>query len=628
MTKAVLLYLDGVEVGDGVEWSMTFEEILGGTGRAMLTLQDPGYTINPQTHADVKAVLASNGWVLYRGEVLLATMNLPPGLDLTRWNLDCADYNGQIPQRLVGAVDGTDVQDNGFGNYVFIDPNAATSATDRVTIQALFDTYFRIGADAAETVTYVGEYLAPGSFVPIFWSNSNLAKAVAELSALVAVNIQDWLDPDFFCHHVSIPAWVDLAGILDGTGPGLPLLFPTASTGLLPPAPREITDVVTDPSLQVGGRGLTFKMDGAIQPQQVYVKGATGYTYDMGTPPIGVPAVPVIDAGFLKRGTYTLTVNSTTNLYHLDSTGHVAATHTTSGAGGPWYVTSQFVPYGAHGGGSFWRLTSGPHAGLLISQHTNNLGYGSITVTTIPVPPGPPPGPVIGVGGTGWVGGPQDPAKRQAYVEAPSSTTASDRDAIGGQVLYRGATPTLRGSVVIGGDHRLADGTMYPTVDGWRAGQVVQITDARLPPALNGLRYIIQRVATKLYSGTDSREYTLDWGDGAVQRLTTAPDPKVPTPDPAVQMYVIVADHLPAPGAKQVVTAQLVSQAGVPWPIPNRVVNWTVQAVNASYTAVPGQGSCDPPASTTDQTGKARTTFTAGSQTGLTYFIYTDTPAI
>jgi hypothetical protein len=624
-----LFYLDGVEVGGNVEWdNVSFEEILGNTSRTTFYLQDPGYTINPQAHADVKVVRASTGWVLWRGEVLLPSITLPPGMDLTVWKLDCRDYNGQLAERLVGAVDGTDVQDNGFGNFVFIDPFASTSSTDRVTIQQLFDHYFRIGTDAAETSTYVGEYLPAGSFVPIFWTNSTLARVIADLASYVAINVQDWLDPDFFFHHVSIPAWADLAAILAGSGPGLPLMFPTTDASLLPTAPRWISDVVSDPSLQVGCRGLTFTMDGTVMPQQAYVKGATGYTYDTGSPPVGVPAVPVLDAGFLVHGTYQLAINSTTNLYHLDSTGHVASTHTTGAAGGPWFVTSQTVPYGTYGGGAFWRLTSGPHTGLLISQHTNSLGYGSITVTTIPVPPGPPPAPVIGVGGTGWVGGVQDPTMRQAYVEAPSATTSGDRDAIGNQVLYRGATPTLRGSLVIGGDHLHTDGTLYPTPDGWRAGQVVQITDARLPPWLNGLWFVIQRVATKLYPGTDQQEYTIDWGDGPVQRLTTRPDPKVPTPDPAVQLYVVLQDATPAPGTQQVVAAQLVSQAGTAWAIPNRTVNWTVQAVDASYTPVPGQGSCDPPVSTTDQTGKARTTFTAGSVAGLQYFIYVDSPAI
>lgn len=636
MSNVVDLYIAGVEVGAGVEWDMEFEERLGAPSGAKITLQDPGYAINPQPHADVKAVRHSTGWVLYRGVVQTPVLSLPVGKSLPVWTLPCTDYNNELGWRLVGAVDGSadNVQDNGFGNYVFVDPFASTLATDLLTIVSLYDHYFRTEAgDAADTSTYVGEYLAPGSFVPIFWTNSTIQRAIAELAALVAANIQDWIDPDLKVHHVSIPAWSELAGVLSGSLEGLPLLFPSSSAALLPPAPREITDVVTDPATQCGGRALQVTRDGQVMPQQVYVKGATGYSWDTGSPPVGVPAapVPIPPRGTsAPSGTYALTVTGTVNIYHLDANGYIAIGHGTTAPGGPYYVTPKTVPTRPtppYEGGNFWLLTSGPDAGFLIHQRSNVLGYGTIAVATLPVLPGPAPDPVVVVGGTGWVGGPQDPTQRQMYVEAPTSTNQNDRDSIGGQALYRGATPTLRGSVVVGGEHRLPDGTVYTDPDGWRAGQVVKITDARLPDELNGLQFMIQRVAARVYSGRDLLEYTIDWGDGAVQRLTTASAHKVPTPDPAVQLYVIWSDLQPAPGSQQIVTAQLVSKNGDPWPIPNRIVNWTLLAVDEFYTVVTGQGTLDPPASTTDQTGKARTTFTAGARSGLSYFAYCDSPA-
>jgi hypothetical protein len=702
--KAVLLYLNGVEVGDEMEWDLQTEELLGGPGRQTLTIQDPGYAINPQTNWDIKAVVASNGWVLYRGYILNAKLDLPPGRDIPKWMIDCTDYNAMLDQRLLGAPDGTVISDQGQGHYVFVDPFANTLATDKVTVQAWFDHYFRVGTEAADTSTFVSEYLPAGSFSPIYWTFTTLKKALDDLAAVCGANLQWWLDPDLAVHWASVPAWYDLLqNILDPNAP-LARLFPQALSSVLGSAPRDINDdLPPDGATYIGCRGLTFTFDGALQPEQVYVKGGTGYTYDTGVPPAGVTNAPTGAASV--GGTYQLTVNSTTSVYTTDAQGYLANPSLTIDPGGPYLVTAQVVStaptvpttvsytivsgdnlhtiaahfYGdaakwiqiykdnmavieataiAHGysnsgnghwifpgevlviasaqppvqgtSGYYWLMSQGPRSGYLIPQ-----GDPAITVTTIPAPP---PTPSIGIGGSGWVGGLQDPARRQSYVDDSDSTTVALRDSIGAQVIYRGSRPTLRGTLVIGGDHLGIGGILDPTPDGWRVGQVFRLTDSRLPTAItfpdgtiapfNGQYFVIQRVATRLYAGADAREYTLDWGDGAVARLTTTRPAKPAVPDPAVQINVTMSDVGPPPDSSQVVTAQFARSDGTAVKLPGRTVLFSLEVVNSSMVAVTGQGSLSAVAVTSDLNGQARTVLTTGTVTGLKYFVSASSPVI
>lgn len=636
MSGPILLEVAHVEV-PLMEWGMSGEEVLGGPGRATLIVQSRDNSWDPQAHWDVRISIRSNGWVLFRGEIITPHAVLPVGFPWTRWVLDCADYNDEIPQRKVGALDGqTWVDVDGFGSFVNVDPYANTLSDDRTTIQALFDHYFRVDGQAADTDAYVGTYLS-NIDPPVYWTYTDLQAALEDLASLISVNVQDWLDPDLKFHHQAIPAWQDLAQEFVSSDPSfeapLARMLPEFLVGTLGTAPVDISDVAGTPGA-IGCRELSFTFDGSAMPEQVYVKGGTGYVYNNGiqqfTPTVGG------DTALPPAGQYVLTFNAPTLVFSRHSTGYIAEPGTVFGSAGMQvYVNPVVVPIDpVHlTGGHFWEMKTGAMPGWLVSAHSNELGYGDITVTAVPtvIPPGPPPpppAPTIGIGGSGWTGeATQDPNKRQAYFDAPVSVTAAQRDSIGGQIQYRGSRPTVRGSFKVGGVDPI---TKLPLAgaDGWRVGQLVRIQDARLPAVLNGRYFVIQRVGATLIPGNDVREYTIDWGDGPVSRYSAQKRDRESNPPPVVGVLVTVEDVGPEPGTSQKVTGQLINPAGLPWPIPGKTVDWSLEVLDLNGNIIGGQGALSPIASITDQAGKAYTTLTAGDQLGLTYIVFANVAVV
>src|SRR3954462_2612247 len=118
------LYLNQFLV-ENVEWGIHPEEVLGGTGRCRLKFHDKYFEYEPVAHWDVKVVIHSTGWVLFRGEIVKNGVHLRVRNGRRIWELDCADYNNELPQRLVGALDGKTWVDAGFGFFNNIDPYAA-----------------------------------------------------------------------------------------------------------------------------------------------------------------------------------------------------------------------------------------------------------------------------------------------------------------------------------------------------------------------------------------------------------------------------------------------------------------------------------------------------------------------
>ena len=621
----------------GLEWGYTTEEVLGGTGRATLAIQDRTGSWSPQCHWDVKVVIRSSGWVLYRGEIISQPIDLPVGQDLHIWKFDCADYNDERKWRLVGAFDGkTWIDADALGDYVNIDPYGHSLATDKLTVQALMDNYIRVDGEAFGTDTYVGEYITSLPYTE--WPYTDLDTVLTNLAALITSNLQLWSDPDLEFHWVAIPAWQDLAQDIVALG-GDPasvesqtaLLTPEQNPGLLPLAPFYISDVYSAfDSFQIGCRALQFTFDGSSMPEQLYVQGATGYIYN--APPVnptgGTVVVNPQNPAYGAATTFGVTFLATTHIWQLQSDGLVASGYNSAAPGGPYNATWVAFPYNPtnHHGGHFFKLTSGPYAGQLVDNDTNYFGYGSIQVVAyVPAVVGEP---TIGVGGTGWVGGAtQDKNKRQAYLTAPISIDQASRDALGGQVLYRGQFPTLRGSCVVSG--RTEPDDTRTAADGWRVGQLVQITDARLPSALNGRYFVIQSVKATGIVANDEREYTLGWGDGPTSRYSMQPlaASDVTWPNPANMVTVTAYDLEPGSSSSQVITGQLTNKSGQPWAIAGKTINWTLEVYDSAGTLQTGQGHLDQIVSATDANGKARTTLHTGTATGLVYFVFADCPA-
>jgi len=625
MSGPIDLYINHVLISR-MEWSMSAEEVLGGTGRCTIRVQDRNNSYEPKCHWDVKAVIASSGFVLFRGEIINEPEELPVGMPWRVWALDCADYNNELPQRLVGAFDGRTWEDaDGLGVYVNVDHYANSLKTDKKTVKRLLDHYIRVDGEALETDTYVFKYL--DDFATIYWAYTDLQSALEDLASQIVENLQFWIDPDLKFHWQTIPEWQELlqdtlAIAADDTLSQLAGMMPEGMQDL-DFAPFYISDDPDDTSPdKIGGRDLKFNFDGSNMPQQIYVRGSTGFVYNAGkiNPAGDTKVINPEGYGYKASEKYQITFNETTKIWSRDDDGYIELAFDTIAASGPFDVVFIQVPWNEarHKGGHFWKMTSGPKKGWLVDNDTNYFGYGDITVERLIATK---TDPKIGVGGSGWVKDVvQDPNKRQAYLEAPISSSQKIRDAVGGQALYRAKFPTLRGSITVGSPDE--------TADGWRVGQVVKIIDARLPDALNGRYFVIQRVQAKLISGTDVREYTLDWGDGPTSRwsMHAKMKPIGKLPPPATQIIIHAFDLSPGPNSEQVITGQLANHAGGPWHIAGKVVKWTLEAYTSAGVRTTG-GSLHPKVSITDQHGRARTTLKTGPEAGRVYFVFADVAA-
>jgi len=625
-TGPISLYLNGVERIDehGLEWDWSTSEQLGATGDATLIVQDRDNTLEPAAHWDVKLVIKSNAHVLWRGEVTSFSLELPDKFPWRRWNLQCSDYNGEMPLRLVGAYDGKIwIDTSGLGIFVNIDPYASPLETDKLTVQSWFDHYFRVNDEAVDTDTFVVSYLE--NLDKMYMqepSYGNLQQALEDLAALIIQNLQFWIDPDLNFHWVAIPAWQDLlvdaiATELDDTLSTSALMFPEGSIAGLEFAPYTVSDV-GDLETDIGFSDLKFELDGGAMPEQVYVKGATGYVYNSAAlEPSGETKTVVHSPTAGTADRYELTFLATTKLWHTDSTGYVSTSYDTCGASGPYDVKWVRVAWNEarNKGGNYWKLLEGPNAGKLVDDNTNVLAYyGEIEVVKVTSPDVIKS--TVGVGGSGWTNEvDQDPTKRQVYLEA-ISTTVAERDSVGGQAIYRGLFETLRGSVIARG------------FDGWRVGQLLRVQDARLPDKYNEHYYVIQQVTAKPVSGQDYREYTLNFGDGPESRYTAERrGGPVEWPSPVNQIHISAFDLSPGPNSTQTITGQLVNGMGAPWAVSGKTVNWSFECYNRLGALQTGQGSISPKVSITDRFGKASTRLTTGSGTNLVYFVFANVKA-
>jgi len=638
-TQYLSLELNHVELGTQVEWDWNTEQVLGNQATATFIIQDRTNSLYPRPKQDIRASIISTGKNLFRGEVTKVKLLLKTGMSWRRWQVTCVDYTKEFPKRKIGALDGKIWQDvDGLGDYVNIDPFGHSLATDRLTIQFWFDKYIRVDGTAWNTDDFVGEYLT--DFGPIFPTYSDLQAELEKMAAYIADNLQFWGDADLAFHWMVLPPWQsDLQGAADviaGGDDDMTLDFPGVSIERLEQSPVDINlDVVGFQTIgsrvEIGARDIEPEEDGSDMVEQLYVRGATGYVYNAGSvdPLGGTTVINPEGYGFTPRDKFRLTFNATTLLWHKQSNGLISSSTDNASAGGPYDCHIIVVPYNPSNGkgGHFYVLETGPYAGKLVDNDTNYFGYGDIKVEHYVAVTTPPK---VGIGGSGWVDEvTQDLNKTQEFFEAPISDTQAIRDSVGGQILYRGQFPTLRGSVTVDNlDH--ATGEIHDEWEGWRVGQIVKITDSRLPAELNGMSFFIQRVATKQHSETPVREYRIDYGDGPQSRWSAQPKPTSQDftfPPPAIQIDIQEFDLSPGPNSKQTIVGQLVAKDGTPWEIPGKVVKWSLEAYNAANVLVT-EGTLSPGESATDRHGRARTVLTTGPTPGLVYFIFADVTAI
>ena len=507
------LLVNGVDVTGPTEWSMTWEERADGspgTFSAVIQNRHADDFVFGVTQRERVNLTLSSGFILYDGEVVNSTLDLPVG-QIGRWNLKGTDWNTVPDLRLVGVPSGgTWLSTDGGLTFLNVDPNAQNGPTDAVTIAELFDAYVRkpgVGwpfpspPTPFNTSAYVGNYVSGAALLnphtgepTLQWSHSTLHSALDDVRSLATSPVYFWIDPAGFVH------WKTYADMSS-------------------PAPAAITDDHPDGVTSIGCRALSFGFDASYMPQDVWVNGVTDYIYN---------------------------------------------------------------------------------GGDVIAQ------------------------------GTGWGAGPfdvADPGVRQISVDAQSASVAQ-REAVYAAYTKYNAQAKVKIQLTIGG--RLDEG---PVIDGWRCGQSVQITDARLPASLNGLSWPIQRVQGSLKAGRpETRQYVLECGDMPIgsffAKYRTNPKTIVTPRKPAYTWEIYFQNLAPAPGEAQTLVLQALdsSKKSVRAPGLTCNVTLTVTLAGAPFTS---DASVSPASAVSNADGQVAIIFTADSTTGgLTYKVDAATPAV
>lgn len=228
------------------------------------------------------------------------------------------------------------------------------------------------------------------------------------------------------------------------------------------------------------------------------------------------------------------------------------------------------------------------------------------------------------VNGTGF--GTVAPSLRQIAVDGQAVTQA-ERDKIAAAYAAYGQRSRLRGQVTVG---KPATTTVAEKIDGWRCGQMLTVTDARLPAGISGQTWPIMRVKGKLWSTINVREYELEFGDAPLQhfsaRYRTSATRIVSPRQPAHVHQIYFANINPLPGSSQVLTSQMVDAAKKPVRGGGIAVVWTMVVTDSTGTVVVGQGSIAALTSSTDTNGQTTATFTTGATAGLDYTVTASTP--
>jgi len=531
---AYRLWVNEVEVTGVSEWSATWSEVVGGVGQATVTVQnrasDPSLDFNDR---DILRMTMGT-WVLFEGEVVRASIDLPAGYPFRRWVLSCSDWNTIPDTRMVNVPDGQnwaapaggdgDLSSSDTGGPQPVDPESQVAGTDRATIQNWYQ-YKVLAPDggAFDTDEFVDELIpntqlidgrtGEPNFVP---GQGPLKGAISQMGGLAAVTVYDWIDPDRKVHHQA---------------------FDGDYLALAPVAPAVITDqrAEWDGTTKIGGRGLHIDADMTYAPQVAYVNGVTGFVM-------------------------------------------LAAADPASSGGRVLYQGS---------------------------------GWGHSTASSVPF----------------------TRSQRQIMVDGQSVTRAQ-RDALADTYTAFGSRPRYTGSVTIGG--RDDEGNALPLSTGWRAGQVVTITDERLPAYLDNTGWPIQRLSGSLRTGDATvMILTLEFGDMPIGRFSekyadhtksavTGAEPKPPAPRHAIYWETLN----PKPGEAQTLKSQAVDNSEEPIKVKGVPVHWEFVSVKDFATDDDRSGngeSLSPNDTFTDADGIAITTFTAGTLSGVAYQIEAST---
>lgn len=235
---------------------------------------------------------------------------------------------------------------------------------------------------------------------------------------------------------------------------------------------------------------------------------------------------------------------------------------------------------------------------------------------------------VVVAGGSGWYPSAPATTMRQAYLSSPQSWTEERRDRIADAAWRRSLAPTFRGSLTV----------IEENMGGFRAGQVVTVTDHRLPESvssgfvLGGVpgdgfadltwatsgRYVIQRVQTSLLPGSTHLSTVLDFGDGPVSRISgatrnTISDHAAEIAERAkpivADLFVDFADISPTKaGDRRRFTVTPQNELAAYWKLEGSLINFAVTVYDADTEAIvlTSDASVSPSSAAADRDGRAR----------------------
>lgn len=306
MTTAFTLKINGIDktppgasVDDAAEWDATWEERIDGVGTASVTIQDRTNSVDYGRERDEIEMLVGGNRV-FHGEITRATIELPAGMPWARYKISASDFNTVPDLRLVGVPDGRHfVTIDDEETWEPIDLDAHSSATDRLTIQDLFDAYARLpDGSAFDTATFVKSYISAkvlqdANDKPLLqWTHGTLRSAIDELASLAGFPIYSWIDPDDAFHWTNFRDFT----LGDTSHPSIGPQKPPATL-----APAIVTDTNPDGVATVGGRDLFIELDATYMPEQCYVVGITDYIF-LGQAGVQVPSDVILQGtGFQQH---------------------------------------------------------------------------------------------------------------------------------------------------------------------------------------------------------------------------------------------------------------------------------------------------------------------------------------
>lgn len=265
---------------------------------------DPGFTQPVQTlfgnpYSIYYTVCRLDDDILFSGLVRNVRKKKPATGAMT-YSLTGNGWQFLMPRRLVGVPDGNNilmVDDGGPDGPqpVFVDPAAIATPTPG-GVRGLFDAYWVW--PQIDTDTFVTDVMPPeAAGDDITWSGSDLEGAVSDLAHAGSAAALWWFAHDSpdeqsaFAPHLAFHWGLVVLPDEGDSGDDLVMGFPSADLPTLL-APFNLDNDHPDGITSIMPNSLDFTIDYSQQVDGVYVRGATGWTWDANAPwpnpPVGV----------------------------------------------------------------------------------------------------------------------------------------------------------------------------------------------------------------------------------------------------------------------------------------------------------------------------------------------------